>query len=264
MTSRAFIDLEKRSRAINRKRYLRIFIVLLIILIAGVLAYMEFIKSKKPIMKKQISVENKIETIKKPIVDVNTTKIKKPIVDMNVVSIKKPVIDVNRTKIIKQKVLKKEVDKTEKYNTVFLTPTIVIPKIKKPEIKSSRIEKKIDIPKAKKQLPIIKEKKKFNIIVKSLENEDSLLKKNQANENFETTLNLSKYYYKKSKFEKAILWSKKANHYKSSSFKPWLIYAKAKIKQNKKDEAIKAVETFLSYFNSDVAQKFLQNIKGKK
>jgi len=252
MKSRAFMDLEKRSRAINRKRYLRIFIVLLIIFILSVLAYMEFMKSKKPIMKKKISVENKIDAIKKPVVDMNITSIKKPIVDANV------------TKTIKQKVLKKEVAKTEKYNTVFLTPTIVIPQIKKPEIKSSKIEKKIAIPKAKKQLPIIKEKKKINIIVKSLENEDSLLKKNQANENFETTLNLSKYYFKKSKFEKAILWSKKANHYKSSSFKPWLIYAKAKIKQNKKDEAIKAVETFLSYFNSAVAEKFLQNIKGQK
>ena len=246
------MDLEKRSRAINRKRYLRIFIVLLIIFILSVLAYIEFMKSKKPIMKKQIIVENKIDTTKKPIVD------------MNVTSVKKPIVDANRTKITKQKVLKKEVDKTEKYNTVFLTPTIVIPKIKKPEIRSSKIEKKIDIPKPKKQLPVIKENKKINIIVKSLENEDSLLKKNQANENFETTLNLSKYYFKKSKYEKAILWSKKANHYKPSSFKPWLIYAKAKIKQNKKDEAIKAVETFLSYFNSAVAEKFLQNIKGQK
>jgi len=252
MTSRAFMELEKRSRAINRKRYLRIFIILLIIFVACALAYMEFIKSKKPAIKKHIFAEKKTDTIKKPVIDVNVT------------SIKKPIVDVNTAKITKQKVLKKEVNKTEKYDTVFLTPTIVIPKIKKPEIINSKIEKKIAIPKIKKQLPIIKEKKKINIIVKSLENEDSLLKKNQANENFETTLNLSKYYFKKSKFEKAILWSKKANHYKASSFKPWLIYAKAKIKLNKKDEAIKAVETFLSYFNSDVAQKFLQNIKGQK
>jgi len=252
MTSKAFVDLEKRSRAINRKKYLRIFILLLIIFIVSILAYMWFVKSNKLVMQKEKFAEKKIDTIKKPIVN------------MDVVSAKKPVVDVGGGKITKQKVSEKEVDKTNKYNTVFLAPTIVMPKIKKPEIKSSKIEKKITIPKVKKQLPIIKEKKKINIIVKSLENEDSLLKKNQENENFDTTLNLAKYYLEKSKFEKAIFWSKKANHYKPSSFKPWLIYAKAKIKQNKKDEAIKAVKTFLSYFNSDLAEKFLQNIKGKK
>lgn len=251
MTSREFIDLEKRSKAINRKRYLRIFIILLIISAASVFAYIEFVKSKKPVIKKYVFEKVKTDTIKKSVADINAT------------SNKKSVVDVNTTKIIKQKVSKKEVNKTEKYNTIFLAPTIVIPKIKKPESRNN----KIALPKVKKQLPVIpviKEKKKINIIIKSLENEDSLLKKNQANENFETTMNLSKYYFKKSKFEKAIFWSKKANHYKPSSFKPWLIYAKSKIKQNKKDEAIKAVETFLSYFNSEAAQKFLQEIKGQK
>ncbi len=240
MTSRAFIDLEKRSRAINRKRYFRVFVILFLIFIACAFAYIEFIKSKKPVLKKHILVEKKIPKTKKLVADINVTKVIKPKVD------------------------KKKVEKIERYDTVFLKPTITIPKIKKIEIKNNKIKKKITIPKIKEQLPVAKKENKINIIVKSFDSEDSLLKKNQVNENFNTALNLSKYYFKKSKFEKAIVWSKKANHYKASSFEPWLIYAKAKIKQNKKDEAIKAVETFLSYYDSEIAQKFLQNIKGQK
>ena len=245
MTSRAFIDLEKRSRAINRKRYFRIFIILFFIFIACAFAYIEFMKLKQPILKKNILVEKKIPKIKKLIVDINVTKVIKP-------------------KVLKPKVNKTDIKKIERYDTVFLKPTITIPKIKKLEIKNNKIKKKITIPKIKEQLAIAKEENKVKIIVKSFDSEDSLLKKNKANENFKTTLNLSKYYFEKSKFEKAIVWSKKANHYKASSFEPWLIYAKAKIKQNKKDEAIKAVETFLSYYDSDVAQKFLQDMKRQK
>ncbi len=250
MTGRAFEDLEKRSRAINRKRYFKIFIILLVIFAICVSAYIAFIKSKEMVFKKHIFIEKKTDKAEKPVV------------------IKKTIADKNLTKIIKPKEIKRKTDKVEKYNTVFLKPTIILPKIEKQAAKNNKINKKIikktDVPKIEKQLPAMQEKKKINITVKSLKDEESLLKENQANESFETTLNLSKYYFKKSKYEKAILWSKKANRYKSSSFEPWLIYAKAKIKQNKKDEAIKAVETFLSYFDSDDARKFLQKIKGQK
>jgi len=244
MTGRAFGDLEKRSRAINRKKYFKIFIILLLIFVACTFAYIEFMKSKQIVLKKNIFIEKKIPKVKKSIINTNITK------------------------IIKQKEVKAKIDKIQKYDTVFLKPTITVPKIEKREIKNIKVNnttiKKIDIPKIEKVLPNIQEKKKINITVKSLKDEESLLKTNKANESFETTLKLSKYYFEKSKFEKAILWSKKANHFKSSSFEPWLIYAKAKIKQNKKDEAIKAIETFLSYYNSDAARKFLQNIKGQE
>ncbi len=162
------------------------------------------------------------------------------------------------------KIKTKEITQKDDYDTVLLKPTIVIPKIKVSQ-KKQIAPKKISAIKEKKiEKTVIKPKKKFLIQVRSLENKESLLKDNKTSENFDTTLKLSIYYFEKSKFEKAINWSKKANHYKPSSFEPWLIYAKAKIKQGKKEEAVKAVETFLSYFSSPEAEKFLYKIKSKK
>lgn len=266
MTNRAFEDLEKRSSAINRKRYFKIFMILLLIIAVCAVAYIEFPKIKKMIFKKDIVVHEKIISKAKPVIVKKTVKkieVKKIIVDINKTKITKH--KVSKTKTIKHEAEKTKTDRVSKYNTVFLKPTIVVPKISKPTIKKKiQIPQVSKTPKIKKTISPEKEKKKINIIVKSLESEESLLKENKTNENFETTLKLSKYYLEKSKFEKAIVWSKKANHYKPSSFKPWLIYAKAKISQNKKNEAIKAIETFLSYFDSDDARKFLLTIKGQK
>jgi len=173
---------------------------------------------------------------------------------------------VKQTKKKKQKIppKQKEIKKTDSYNTVILKPTIIVPTFE-PKPKPRKTIKKAEQP-VKSPVKKIKQKveSKINIHVRSLEDEQSLLKANKDAENFDTTLNLAKYYYKYEKYQKVVFFAKKANRYKPTSFEPWYYYAKAKIKQNKKDEAIKAIKIYLSYFDSDNAQKLLQEIKSKK
>jgi len=232
MTNRAFEDLERRSRTITRKRYLKIFIFLLIIVSIIFIVIFELffnpqdIKPKQKVLSKKIVKEVK-EAIKLP----------------------------------KQE---KKIDKNDSYDTVFLKPTIIVPIIKK-KLKNIEPKKKIEklVHSLKKELKV-KPKPIINIQVKSLKDEQSLIKANKEIENFDSTLKLAKYYYKNEKYQKSLFFAKKANRYKPTSFKPWYYYAKAKVKQNKREDAINAIEEYLRYFSSDEAQKLLQEIKGKK
>ncbi len=247
MTGRAFEDLQKRCKKMGIRKFLKSTFYLFIFLIFLAFSYFVFIKIDQKDSVKNEAKQEKAKALEKKATDTvlkkkNPTKAKK---------ISKPMV------------------RKDDYNTVVLKPTIVIPKVdilekkKKADIKPQIVEETTQ--KKEKNPPKVEEKKKKIFIqVRSLEDEESLLRENRANEDFDTTLKLATYYFGESKFEKAITWSKKANHYNPSSFKPWLIYAKAKIKQSKKEEAIKAVETFLSYFTSVDAQKYLLSIKGDK
>ncbi len=242
MTDRAFEELQKRCRIMNLKKYSKVLLLMFLIVVMVLFGYTEFFQSKK--IKKMI-----IKPVKK--------------IDTHVKLSKK--IEIQK-KIVKKN---KEVNKSEaqNYNTILLTPTIKIPNIQKTtntkSMEETKKSEKIETKKVETEKKIILKKKIF-IKVKSLEDEKSLIKANNYSESFDTTLALSKFYFQKQKYEKAIIWSKKANHYNPSSFDPWLIYAQAKIKQGKKDEAIRAVETFLSYFSSEEASKFLSSIKKTK
>ncbi len=227
MTNRTFEDLERRSTNLNRKKFAKWFLLLLAV--AGIifLVVANFMGNKK-LIKQKITV-------------------------------------IKQEKIVPIKPKPQKQQPKPTYNTILLKPTIVIPKIEK-KVKKVQEISKVQKPKEiiREKLKIVKEPKKLKIEVKSLDNEESLLKSYSGDESFNSALKLSDYYFKNKKYEKAIYYSKKANHYKPSSFKPWLIYAQAKIGQNKKEEAIKAIETFLSYFNSNEAEKLLIKLKSNK
>jgi tetratricopeptide (TPR) repeat protein len=180
--------------------------------------------------------------------------------------------DLVKKKIVKQIKSKKqiilpkqkEIRKTNSYDTVILKSTIVVPAFEPKPKPKKHIKKALQSVKLPVKKPEQKIEPKINIHVRSLEDEQSLLKANKDTENFDTTLKLAKYYYKNAKYQKVVFFAKKASRYKPISFEPWYYYAKAKIKENKKDEAIKAIETYLSYFDSNEAQKLLQEIKNKK
>ncbi len=234
MTDRAFEELQRRCKRLNSRRLMKWFLIF--VLLAGVAVSTVFnFYIDKPI-KKEVSIKKIIKPIKPKTV---LPKIKKNI----------------------QKSIKKKIVKKDRYDTIVLKPTIVIPEIKiQPKVKKivpkQEIKKPVIIPKEQKPTVDIK--------VISLKDEQSLLKDNQEHESFKSTLSLAKYYYEHSKYGKSIYFAKKANHYKPSSFKPWKYYAKSKIEQNKKSEAIEAIKQYLSYFDSDEAVKMFQEIGGKK
>jgi hypothetical protein len=235
MTDRAFEELQRRCRKLRHRKIWKW--ILIFVVFAGVLAVMVFkIYLDKPI--KKVIVVKKI--VSKPVAP-------------------KKILPKKQIKIPKKKPAKEDT-----YDTIILKPTIIIPKVKDSKNKDTKIVKKEIKKPIKAKIPVKNQEQKINIKVTSLKDEQSLLKDNKTNEDFTSTLNLAKYYYDHSKYGKAIFFAKKANRYKPSSFIPWQYYAKAKIKQNKKADAIDAIRQYLSYFDSDVAQKMLAEIGDKK
>ena len=239
MTDIAFEELQKRCKKLKNKRLLKWFLVF--VLLAGIITFTVVnFYIDRPI-KKVMPIKKIVKSVKlKPV---------------------KPKVVLPKIKKIIQIPIKKKIIKKDSYDTIILKSNIVIPKVKnKQKIKNFVVKKEI-----KKVLKVQKEQKPtVDIKVTSLKDEQSLVKSNQEHESFDSTLGLAKYYYLHSKYEKAIYFAKKSNHYKPSSFKPWKYYAKSKIKQKKKSEAIEAIKLYLSYFNSDDAVKMLQEIGGKK
>ncbi len=227
MTNRAFEDLQRRCKKINQKRVLKVFLIFILMVAVASITIFESYYNKPA---KRVIV---------------TQKIVKPTT-------------------VKPKVVKKSVVQKQEYDTIVLKPTIVIPKVEVNKTVVKKTELKPKVTPVKLIKPIKSKVQNIKIKVTSLRDEQSLLKDNQSDENFNSTLNLAKYYYKKSKYEKVIYFAKKANRFKPSSFIPWEYYAKAKIKQNKKAEAVEAIRQYLSYFDSDLAIKMLQEIRSKK
>ncbi len=260
MLSRTFEDLEKRCKKINRKRYLIWFFILFLLFAIFGAMYFEFFASKSMLIQKDIK-HTKTNIVKKSknIVKLEKKKEKSKKISQKS-SLAKKVVKKHKSKIELKKDKKAIEKKSVKYNTIFLNPNIVTPKTKS---KNKHIKK--STPKKIKTLKndVRIKKKKILIKVKSFKEQESLLRDNGINEDFETTLKLSNYYLDKLNYKKAIYWSKKASTYKQSSFRPWFVYAKAKIKQHKKSEAIRAIRTFLSYYDSSDARKFLIKIEGK-
>ncbi|MDX1810181.1 MAG: CDC27 family protein [Sulfurospirillaceae bacterium] len=261
MTNRAFEDLERRCTALNRKIFLKWFLLIFIILALIGFGLFEFFF----VSATQIS---HVVPLKK--VENNVSKIKRVIPKLKVVAKK---IDTNKT------ILKKEESnitvKPQDYKTLLLKPNIVIPKINQKiqevntTIKKDKIQPKVtEVKKDKIVVPdkniSLKQADKIHISVTTMPSEESLIETNSKDEDFDSAFKLAQYYFKNQKYEKAIFYSKKANHFNPTSAKPWLVYARAKIKEHKRDEAIKALETYLSYFSSDDVENLLISIKGKK
>lgn len=66
-----------------------------------------------------------------------------------------------------------------------------------------------------------------------------------------TALNLAHLHLANKDYEKAILWSFKANSLDKSEARAWLIYAKAKFAQGKKDEAKRVLQSFMNHYSKD-------------
>lgn len=66
-----------------------------------------------------------------------------------------------------------------------------------------------------------------------------------------TALNLAHLHLANKDYEKAILWSFKANSLDKSEARAWLIYAKAKFAQGKKDEAKRVLQSFMNHYSQD-------------
>jgi hypothetical protein len=96
-------------------------------------------------------------------------------------------------------------------------------------------------------------------IVKDIE------KRFEESNNFDDALFLSKYYYKKKNYKKASYWALQANMIDSTIEDSWILFAKSKVLQGHRVEALRVLQAYYDKTGSEQAKELLDLIRqGKK
>lgn len=144
-------------------------------------------------------------------------------------------------------------------------------KIKKKEIKRKQ---KIQKPQNTKLLPLIdlelnerikrtvKIKKEKSVKTKkektNTEQKDILQSSNIPS--FKTCINLAKKYFEMQDYKNALKWAKLANIQNKKNPASWILSAKALYKQGKKEEALKLLKIYNTYYNNNEIKKLIKEI----
>ena len=102
--------------------------------------------------------------------------------------------------------------------------------------------------------------------VKSIEKNNTTSKKileAKTIPSFETCINLAKRYLKEGEYKNAIKWAKFANIQNKKDPLSWIITAKALYKMGKKEEALKLLKIYDSYYNNKEVKKLIKELNGK-
>ncbi len=94
--------------------------------------------------------------------------------------------------------------------------------------------------------------------------EEVLLKNFHLENTFATASILAQFYFEKKEYGKAIEWAKESSKLEPVSDKPWLIYAKTKFHLGERAEAVRSLELFLGYVNSNEVKELLNFYKGQQ
>lgn len=237
MTNSRFEDLEKRAKKIEFKRIFK-FVSLVAILscLAVSLMYITQNKNKKIILvdKGHEQVEIKKEEIKKIITqeDVKKESIKEDLIINKDMQNKEALYDTQTLELnVKQSNRKSKIARNEKK----VVPTIKI----------------VDLD----------EKQFFSLKVKSVNEEEVLLRDFDAKKDYISAMKLANLYYQNRSYEKSIYWTKEASRINPGSSEPWIIYARSKNKLGLNDDAIIALEKYLVFFSSTTASNLLIKLK---
>ena len=237
---------EELERLYYKKKYTKYFFIFFIIAFLSALILF-FSKSNKNVQKNnKVNLEKKIE--KK---EINKTIIKK---EVNIS--KKELKEVNKTKVKK---IKKEVKKLVLY-PIF--PELNENKEKIKQIKKQQIKKQ-SVPKIEVN-NIKKEEKKvaLKIVVKSAKTTNDLIYIFEKSPTYENAIKISKIYFERKNYQKAIEWSKKANKIEPEDYESWYIFAKSLIKLGKVDKAKKVLIAYLNTYGPDKnIEELLRSIK---
>ncbi len=231
MTNSRFEDLEKRAKKLIYKMYLK---YALLFTLLGIVVFGSFVVYKSR-------------------------------------TIPQVVAPIQIEKTITQEVVVKEQPATQKsektiVDNAYDTPTLSlsIPSSQILHVKEVEVAKDT-IKEEKRETQVVDkvEDKSFVLEVKSTKKEEVLLRDFSSNKTFETAMELCEVYFAQASYAKAIFWAKEASRLKPESASPWIVYARAKEKLGQNQEAIKALENYLSFFSSKVAHELLVNLKGK-
>ena len=121
--------------------------------------------------------------------------------------------------------------------------------------------KEINITTTKKEKLLKKQIKKNKQINK--ENNSSIIIKTNTLPSFNTCIELSRKYFKKNNYEEALKWAKLANLQNKKNPISWIMAAESLYKLGKKEEAIKLLKIYNSYYNNKKINELLKELNEK-
>lgn len=113
------------------------------------------------------------------------------------------------------------------------------------------------------QIPEKKENT-FSLHVTQTNEQNILLRNFDIESNYKNAIAISKYYFDNLEYKKSIFWAKKSSRLQPESALPWILYAKSRNELHQKEDAIKALESYLSYFPSPEVRSLLSELKQEK
>ena len=234
MTSARFEELERRCAKLKKKRFVRISalsIVAFVCLVGGYIwmnpvDFQALLLDARQQMQTPVVAQNAVQQPSAPVEPA-------PIETKPIIEEKQPSTPVIESSVLKE-VQPPNAEQEMKEEELFLAPFIAL--------------KKEELDKAKRAATM----------------EEKLLASLQKSSSYDTALALAQFYVDNDVFADAILYAKKASLYDKTSAKPWLVYAKAKEALGQKEEAIRSLELFLSYSNSEEVATLLTLYKGQK
>jgi len=144
---------------------------------------------------------------------------------------------------IKQKIKDKNISKSKKVKKEI----IILPSI------DLNVDKNIDLNKSKIKKNIKKTEKKLKKSIIKTENLPS----------FQTCISIAKKYFEQKDYENALKWAKYANIQNKKNALSWIITAKILYKMGKKQEAIKLLKIYNSYYNNKEIKKLIKEYDEK-
>lgn len=236
MTNKRFEDLQSRAKRYMFVRFAKITLLLALFLALVATAFL-YLYPHEPATK----------PVAKPIV--------KPIEQNTTIAAVK--VEPKKQEPISQTTAK-PIEKNTTYDTAMLA--LALPQITQSQKVEAPQEQE---PQDASNLNAVEEKP-FALTITKSDREQVLLRDFSTTNSFESALDLARLYFAKKTYEKAIYWSKEASRARPNADEPWVIYARSKNKQGKKDEAIKALENFLGFYSSKSALEVLRDLKEGK
>ncbi len=95
------------------------------------------------------------------------------------------------------------------------------------------------------------------------ENNKTVLLQSKILPSYKTCISIANKYLKEKDYINAFKWAKNANLQNSKDAMSWIISSKALYKMGKKEEAVKLLKIYNSYYNNETVQKLIKDFDEK-
>ena len=236
-----FFELEKKCKKLKRKKFIKISIYIVLIIITIIALLQLYKKPKittKHIQNQTIDIKTKIKKSEKKPKETNKSLQINNSIEIN----KSNSIEINKSKKITTK------EKTSIKHTKEINKSI------KKSINIPTLSIQLDLTSIKSQKPKTQNKK-----LQKLKKENKPLFKSE-NISFLKAIQLAKTYYDNEDYKNAIKWCKIASNIDNEDERVWKYYALSLEKIGQKQKAIKILKTYLKYKNSIELKYILQRL----